>query len=121
MHPDIREIFHELRQHKEELVRAIEKEKTMSQALTQATADLATASTNLKAQVDNAITYIQSVPNLIQKALDNAANDADAVAAVNTVISQLKSEGDTLSSALQSPPPAPVPAPVTPPATPTAS
>lgn len=104
MHPDLREIFHELRQHKDELVRAIQRNHDVSQALKTATEELANAASNLKVQVDNGITFIQSVPNRIQAALDSAGNDADAVAAVQAVTAQLKSEGDLLSAALQAPP-----------------
>jgi ABC-type transporter Mla subunit MlaD len=115
MHPDIREIFHELRQHKDELVRATQRIEHMSQALTQATAELANAASNLKVQVDNATTFIQSVPGRIQDAINSAGNDGDAVAAVQAVTAQLKAEGDVLSAALQTPPPAPAPpAPATP-------
>lgn len=107
MHADIREIFHELRQHKDELVRITQRNHEMSQALKQATEELANAANNLKVQVDNGISFIQSVPNRIQAALDSATNDADAVAAVQAVTAQLKTEGDQLSAALQTPPTAP--------------
>jgi hypothetical protein len=114
MHPDVREIFHELRIHRDELARTVEKDKHMSEALTKATHDLAAASADLKATVDNAVTFIQSVPGLIANAIESAVNDADAVAAVQAVTAQLRAEGDAVVTAMRTPPPAPATEPAPP-------
>lgn len=111
MHPDVREIFHELQVHRDQIVRIREKDHQMSEALTQAALDLATASANLKAAVNDAVTFIQDVPGRIAQAIAGAANDADAVAAVEAVTADLKAETDVVVTALRTPPPAPAPAP----------
>lgn len=130
MHPDIREIFHELRQHKEELVRAIQRIETMNSA-EQAAFDglngkvdtLTGTVTSLATAVTGLTTAVSTEAQQLKDAL--ADSDSDGIVAAASALSAKLDAGTAaaqtaLTAAQAALTPAPA-TPATPPAAPAAS
>lgn len=115
MHPDIREIFHELRQHKDELVRALQRTETMNSA-EQTAFDLlnAKADTLVKA-VGDLTTLVSTEAQQLKDAL--AAGDGEDIVSAATALSAKLDTGIAAAQAALAPPVVAAPAaPVAPPA-----